>query len=191
MSRRAEELTPTGLERAIELFRHACWRRMWEGGGNWTTCSRRRSSVFTGPRSRCPCADPRRRPRARHGRRQRRAVDTVPDTRSFRRSKASETHPGDGLSWTPEGATTEDWVIAERLISVNGVELSTQSFGDPADPPILLVMGLGGSMLCWEEGFCRLLAGHGRFAIRYDESSDSPSRRPTRPGVRVSQRRAA
>ena len=40
--------------------------------------------------------------------------------------------------------------------------------GDPADPPILLVMGIGGSMLWWEEGFCRLLAEGGRFVIRYD-----------------------
>jgi pimeloyl-ACP methyl ester carboxylesterase len=54
------------------------------------------------------------------------------------------------------------------VIEANGVELCTESFGDPADPPILLVTGLGSSMLWWEEGFCRLLAGHGRFVIRYD-----------------------
>jgi pimeloyl-ACP methyl ester carboxylesterase len=40
--------------------------------------------------------------------------------------------------------------IAERLINVNGVGLCTESFGDPADPPIVLVMGLGSSMLWWE-----------------------------------------
>jgi pimeloyl-ACP methyl ester carboxylesterase len=54
------------------------------------------------------------------------------------------------------------------LINVNGVGLCTESFGDPGDPPILLVMGLGGSMLWWQEEFCRLLAGRGRFVIRYD-----------------------
>jgi pimeloyl-ACP methyl ester carboxylesterase len=54
------------------------------------------------------------------------------------------------------------------LITVNGVGLCTESFGDPGDPPILLVMGLGGSMLWWQEEFCRLLAGRGRFVIRYD-----------------------
>jgi len=31
-------------------------------------------------------------------------------------------------------------LIAERLINVNGVELCTESFGDPADPPIVLVV---------------------------------------------------
>ena len=54
------------------------------------------------------------------------------------------------------------------MIKANGVELCTEAFGDPADPAILLVMGVGGSMLWWEEGFCRMLAEAGRFVIRYD-----------------------
>jgi pimeloyl-ACP methyl ester carboxylesterase len=58
--------------------------------------------------------------------------------------------------------------VAERMIEVNGVELCTSSFGDPADAPILLIMGVGASMLWWEEGFCRLLADGGRFVLRYD-----------------------
>jgi pimeloyl-ACP methyl ester carboxylesterase len=58
--------------------------------------------------------------------------------------------------------------VAERVVKANGVDLCTEPFGDPADPPVLLVMGIGGSMLWWEEGFCRLLAGGGRFVIRYD-----------------------
>jgi pimeloyl-ACP methyl ester carboxylesterase len=58
--------------------------------------------------------------------------------------------------------------VAEQLIEANGVRLCTEPFGDPADPPILLIMGIGGSMLWWEEGFCRMLADGGRFVIRYD-----------------------
>lgn len=58
--------------------------------------------------------------------------------------------------------------MAERLIETNGAEICTESFGDPADPPILLIMGLGASMLWWEEDFCRILADGGRFIIRYD-----------------------
>src|SRR5205823_5235591 len=54
------------------------------------------------------------------------------------------------------------------MIEVSGVELCTEAFGDPADPPILLVMGIGASMLWWEEGFCRMLADGGGFVIRYD-----------------------
>lgn len=37
--------------------------------------------------------------------------------------------------------------MAERLTDANGVELCTESFGDSADAPILLVMGIGGQML--------------------------------------------
>ena len=58
--------------------------------------------------------------------------------------------------------------LTERMIEANGVALCTEAFGDPADPPILLVMGLGGSMLWWEDGFCRLLADGRRLVIRYD-----------------------
>jgi pimeloyl-ACP methyl ester carboxylesterase len=58
--------------------------------------------------------------------------------------------------------------VAERTIEANGVELCTEPFGDPDDPPILLVMGVGASMLWWEDGFCGMLAERGRFVIRYD-----------------------
>jgi pimeloyl-ACP methyl ester carboxylesterase len=58
--------------------------------------------------------------------------------------------------------------MAARVVEANGVELCTEPFGDPADPPILLVMGLGGSMLWWDEHFCRMLADGPRFVIRYD-----------------------
>lgn len=58
--------------------------------------------------------------------------------------------------------------MRERMIEANGVELCTESFGDPGDPPILLIMGIGASMLWWEEGFCRMLADGGRFVLRYD-----------------------
>jgi pimeloyl-ACP methyl ester carboxylesterase len=54
------------------------------------------------------------------------------------------------------------------MVQVNGVELCTESFGDPADPPVLLIMGTGASMLWWDEVFCRMLADRGRFVIRYD-----------------------
>jgi pimeloyl-ACP methyl ester carboxylesterase len=54
------------------------------------------------------------------------------------------------------------------MIQANGVELCTERIGDPADPPILLVMGIGGSMLWWEESFCRMLVAGERLVIRYD-----------------------
>jgi pimeloyl-ACP methyl ester carboxylesterase len=58
--------------------------------------------------------------------------------------------------------------MTERMIDASGVEICTESFGDPTDPPILLIMGIGGSMLWWEESFCRTVAAGQRFVIRYD-----------------------
>src|ERR671936_984577 len=44
-------------------------------------------------------------------------------------------------------------------------------------------MGVGGSMLWWEEGFCRLLAEGRRFVIRYDhrDTGRSVTYEPGRP----------
>jgi pimeloyl-ACP methyl ester carboxylesterase len=76
--------------------------------------------------------------------------------------------------------------VGERMIEANGVELCAESFGDRADSPILLVMGIGASMLWWEEGFCRMLAAGGRFVIRYDhrDTGRSVAYEPGRPGYR-------
>src|SRR4051794_21183565 len=73
--------------------------------------------------------------------------------------------------------------MAESMIEANGVELCTESFGARAAPPVLLIMGMGGSMLWWEEGFCRMLADAGRFAIRYDhrDTGRSVTYEPGRP----------
>ena len=50
-------------------------------------------------------------------------------------------------------------------------------------PPILLIMGIGSSMLWWEEDFCRMLAGGRRFVIRYDhrDTGRSITYEPGRP----------
>ena len=70
------------------------------------------------------------------------------------------------------------------MIEANGVELCTEPFGDPADPPVLLIMGLGASMLWWEEGFCRMLADGRRFVLRYDhrDTGRSVTYEPGHPG---------
>jgi len=58
--------------------------------------------------------------------------------------------------------------MSERLIQIDGIELCAESFGQPADPAVLLVMGAQSSMVWWQEEFCRRLAEAGRFVIRYD-----------------------
>jgi pimeloyl-ACP methyl ester carboxylesterase len=74
--------------------------------------------------------------------------------------------------------------MTERMIQANDVELCTEPFGDPGDPPILLIMGVGASMLWWDEAFCRRLAAGGRFVIRYDhrDTGRSTTFPPGNPG---------
>ena len=48
-------------------------------------------------------------------------------------------------------------------VAVNGVELWVETFGDPADPPVLLV---DVTTVSWPDELCTALAG--RFVVRYD-----------------------
>jgi pimeloyl-ACP methyl ester carboxylesterase len=57
---------------------------------------------------------------------------------------------------------------AGKIVRANGVDLCVQTFGDRADPAILLIHGAAASLLAWEDGFCERLAAGSRFVIRYD-----------------------
>jgi pimeloyl-ACP methyl ester carboxylesterase len=50
----------------------------------------------------------------------------------------------------------------------NGIELEYEVTGNPADPPILLIMGLGAQLIVWDDEFVLGLARRGHFVIRYD-----------------------
>ena len=44
-----------------------------------------------------------------------------------------------------------------------------EGFGNPADPPVLLIMGLNGQGIAWDDEFCQMLAAKGPFyVIRFD-----------------------
>ncbi|TPL78766.1 alpha/beta hydrolase [Mesorhizobium sp. B2-3-13] len=47
-------------------------------------------------------------------------------------------------------------------------EIISETFGDPAGPALLLIMGAMASMLWWPEAFCRKLAHASLYVIRYD-----------------------
>ena len=69
-------------------------------------------------------------------------------------------------------------------IDVNGAQLCVDTFGDAADPAVLLIMGAAASMDRWEPRFCERLAEHGRYVIRYDhrDTGGSTTYPPGRPG---------
>lgn len=58
--------------------------------------------------------------------------------------------------------------MSEQVFKVNGIDICTESFGNPNNPAILLIMGATCSMVYWDEEFCERLASTGRFVIRYD-----------------------
>src|SRR5688572_16295971 len=53
-------------------------------------------------------------------------------------------------------------------VRANGIDIAYETFGDPGDPPLVLVMGLGVQLLGWDEDFCRLLVEAGHFVVRFD-----------------------
>jgi pimeloyl-ACP methyl ester carboxylesterase len=56
----------------------------------------------------------------------------------------------------------------EQFADVGPVRLCYETFGDPTDPAILLIMGLGTQMVAWREDFCQMLVDRGFYVIRYD-----------------------
>lgn len=60
-------------------------------------------------------------------------------------------------------------VSPEQLAPLaGGIELAYQTFGEPTDEPLLLVMGLAGHLTWWDDDLCRLLAHAGFYVIRFD-----------------------
>ena len=58
--------------------------------------------------------------------------------------------------------------MATGSAHANGIDIAYETFGSPADPALLLVMGLGAQMIAWDEGFCSLLTSKGFHVIRFD-----------------------
>jgi pimeloyl-ACP methyl ester carboxylesterase len=58
--------------------------------------------------------------------------------------------------------------MTEERAGVGAVELAYESIGDPSDPALLLVMGLGMQLITWDLEFCEGLAERGFHVIRFD-----------------------
>ena len=58
--------------------------------------------------------------------------------------------------------------MAEAIARVGELDICYETFGDPQDPAMLLIMGLGTQMVAWHDEFCAELAGRGFFVIRHD-----------------------
>ncbi|MGD9397452.1 MAG: alpha/beta hydrolase [Candidatus Thorarchaeota archaeon] len=63
---------------------------------------------------------------------------------------------------------TEIPYSGEKTAKAGDIELTYDTFGNPSAPPLLLIMGLGGQMIRWDEAFCKAIAAQGRWVIRFD-----------------------
>lgn len=61
-------------------------------------------------------------------------------------------------------------VNEERIIDVgpSRIEVAYQRLGNPAHPPVFLLMGGGAQMYAWPDGFCQELVNRGLQVIRFD-----------------------
>lgn len=75
----------------------------------------------------------------------------------------------------------------ETMIKTDSLEICSESFGDPDNPAVLLIMGASASMVWWDAGFCQQLADKGGFVIRYDnrDVGRSTTYEPGKPGYDV------
>ena len=56
----------------------------------------------------------------------------------------------------------------EQFATVGELELCYETFGDRADPALVLIMGLATQMIAWRDDFCAGLAARGFFVVRFD-----------------------
>jgi pimeloyl-ACP methyl ester carboxylesterase len=60
-------------------------------------------------------------------------------------------------------------IMSEQFCDVGrGIALCYETFGEPANPTALLIMGLGTQMVAWQEDFCCELAERGLYVVRFD-----------------------
>jgi pimeloyl-ACP methyl ester carboxylesterase len=58
--------------------------------------------------------------------------------------------------------------VPEERAHVNGIEIAYEQIGDPSNPPLLLVMGLGMQLIHWDRELCDMFVERGFHVIRFD-----------------------
>ena len=53
-------------------------------------------------------------------------------------------------------------------VRANAIDIEVETFGDPRDPTILLIMGISFQLVHWPDGFVEQLAGRGFHVVRFD-----------------------
>ncbi len=69
------------------------------------------------------------------------------------------------------------------IVSANGIDIAYETSGDPAGPPVLLVMGLGMQLVSWPAEFVHGLEQQGCRVIRFDNRDSGLSTKFDQAGV--------
>lgn len=72
-------------------------------------------------------------------------------------------------------------MAAMPIAQANGIDICYDTCGDPADPTVLLVIGLGGQMVHWDAEFCQSIAARGFHVVRFDNRDTGLSSRVEQP----------
>jgi len=72
--------------------------------------------------------------------------------------------------------------VSESFASLEGVDVCYETLGEPDGRPLLLIMGLSGPLIWWDEEFCQMLVDRGFYVVRYDNRDAGRTMR-TRPPV--------
>ena len=59
--------------------------------------------------------------------------------------------------------------LHQAMIDIgDGIELCVEAGGNPNNPPLLMIMGLGSQMIFWPDNFIKRFIDAGFFVIRFD-----------------------
>ena len=53
-------------------------------------------------------------------------------------------------------------------VEANGIQIEYETFGEPKEPPLLLIMGFAGQLILWDDELCEQFAQRGYYVIRFD-----------------------
>jgi pimeloyl-ACP methyl ester carboxylesterase len=83
----------------------------------------------------------------------------------------------------PANKSDKRWIMAKA--ESNGIQIEYETMGDPADRPLLLIIGLADQLIHWDDDLCAALVARGHFVIRFDNRDsglstkcDWPARAP-------------
>jgi pimeloyl-ACP methyl ester carboxylesterase len=68
-------------------------------------------------------------------------------------------------------------------VTANGIEIEYESLGKAGAPPLLLITGLGGQLISWDDDFCAALLDRGFYVIRFDNRDSGLSTKMEWAGV--------